>query len=236
ATERKAILLEQSLSGTVNPNPERERKWAVVVKQTNLPARIVPDSKAVVMVQPPAKPEEPAPRAMPYEPAAIPTTLEIDDLFEDVQTNTGEETQIPRISSYPVSGSASATPEMIPEVDPADDPEPADEPKSEPELDEQEAEPEEYDDEPAEEEVVDHRKNLDEFMTTPSGYGISFNRRQWLDLLKWSHHSGALSQEQRMQIVRMGRLIQNGRKLTTKQNDQVREMIVLVQTLGYRFP
>jgi hypothetical protein len=37
-----------------------------------------------------------------------------------------------------------------------------------------------------------------------------------------------------MQIVRMGRLIQNGRKLTKKQDEQVREIIVLVQTLGYR--
>jgi chromosome segregation ATPase len=66
--------------------------------------------------------------------------------------------------------------------------------------------------------------------------GISFNRQQWLDLLKWAHHSGALSQEQRMQIVRMGRLIQRGRKLTQKQDEQVRDMLSLVQTLGYRFP
>jgi len=65
--------------------------------------------------------------------------------------------------------------------------------------------------------------------------GISFNRQQWLDLLKWAHHSGALSQDQRMQIVRMGRLIQRGRKLTQKQDEQVREMLSLVQSLGYRF-
>ncbi|MFA4877814.1 MAG: response regulator [Methanoregula sp.] len=65
--------------------------------------------------------------------------------------------------------------------------------------------------------------------------GFSFNRTQWFDLLRWSHHSGALSQEQRMQIVRMGRLIQRGRRLTTKQEEQVMEMITLAQTLGYRF-
>jgi chromosome segregation ATPase len=65
--------------------------------------------------------------------------------------------------------------------------------------------------------------------------GIAFNRMQWFDLLKWAHHSGALSQDQRLQIVRMGRLIQKGRKLTNKQDEQVREMIVLVQSLGYRF-
>lgn len=65
--------------------------------------------------------------------------------------------------------------------------------------------------------------------------GTAFSRAQWFDLLKWAHHSGALSQEQRMQIVRMGRLIQKGRKLTNKQEEQVREMIRLVHTLGYRF-
>ncbi len=65
--------------------------------------------------------------------------------------------------------------------------------------------------------------------------GVSFNRAQWFDLLRWSHHSGALTQEQRMQIVRMGRLIQRGRRLTTRQEEQVVEMITLAQALGYRF-
>ncbi len=37
-----------------------------------------------------------------------------------------------------------------------------------------------------------------------------------------------------MQIVRMGRLIQKGRKLTNKQEEQVLEMIALVRKLGYR--
>jgi len=32
----------------------------------------------------------------------------------------------------------------------------------------------------------------------------------------------------------MGRLIQNNRKLTKKQEDQVNEMIALVEALGYR--
>jgi len=65
--------------------------------------------------------------------------------------------------------------------------------------------------------------------------GVSFNRAQWFDLLRWSHHSGALTQEQRMQIVRMGRLIQRGRRLTARQEEQVVEMITLAQALGYRF-
>jgi len=74
-----------------------------------------------------------------------------------------------------------------------------------------------------------------EFQPGSHGQGIAFDRAQWFDLLKWAHHSGALSQEQRLQIVRMGRLIQNGRRLTHKQDEQVREMIGLVQSLGYRF-
>ena len=64
--------------------------------------------------------------------------------------------------------------------------------------------------------------------------GFSFNRNQWMDLLKWAHHSGALSQDQRLKIVRMGRLIQKDRKLTNKQQDQIREIIAFVYAMGYR--
>ena len=73
-------------------------------------------------------------------------------------------------------------------------------------------------------------------MESVSGQNIAFNRTQWLDLLKWSHHCEELSQDQRMQIVRMGRLIQKGRRLTRRQEEQVLEMIALVQKLGYRIP
>jgi hypothetical protein len=72
--------------------------------------------------------------------------------------------------------------------------------------------------------------------TIVSGQNIAFNRTQWLDLLKWSHHCEGLTQDQRMHIVRMGRLIQKGRKLTKNQEEQVLEMIALVQRLGYRIP
>jgi hypothetical protein len=63
---------------------------------------------------------------------------------------------------------------------------------------------------------------------------FSINRKQWFDLLKWAHHSTTLTHDQRLQIVRMGRLIQKDRKLTRKQEEQVKEMISLVQALGYR--
>ena len=69
----------------------------------------------------------------------------------------------------------------------------------------------------------------------PQG-GFSFNRNQWMDLLKWAHHSEALTQDQRLKIVRMGRLIQKDRKLTKKQQDQIREIIAFVYALGYRPP
>ena len=69
-----------------------------------------------------------------------------------------------------------------------------------------------------------------------AGQHVTFNRAQWLDLLKWSRHCEDLTQDQRMQIVRMGRLIQKGRKLTKNQGEQVQEMIALVQRLGYRIP
>jgi len=70
--------------------------------------------------------------------------------------------------------------------------------------------------------------------TSVTGQNTAFNRAQWLDLLKWSHHCEGLTQDQRMHIVRMGRLIQKGRRLTKKQEEQVLEMIALVQRLGYR--
>ena len=70
---------------------------------------------------------------------------------------------------------------------------------------------------------------------TPSSHGVfTFDRRQWFELIKWARHSGTLSHDQRIQILRMGRLIQNNRKLTKKQEDQVNEMIALVEALGYR--
>jgi DNA-binding response OmpR family regulator len=65
------------------------------------------------------------------------------------------------------------------------------------------------------------------------GGDISFSSTQWLDLLKWAHYSDALSKDQRLKIVRMGRLIQKDRKLTKKQQEQVREILSLAGTLGY---
>ena len=104
-----------------------------------------------------------------------------------------------------------------------------------------EAQPEQEDDEePEEGEEKAEYEGSDESTYEAEGQvpqgGFSFNRNQWMDLLKWAHHSGALSQDQRLKIVRMGRLIQKDRKLTKKQQDQIREIIAFVYALGYRPP
>jgi hypothetical protein len=62
----------------------------------------------------------------------------------------------------------------------------------------------------------------------------AFNRQQWFDLFTWARHADALTADQRREIIRMGRLIQKGRKLTQQQDARIREMIELAQSLGYQ--
>jgi DNA-binding response OmpR family regulator len=68
---------------------------------------------------------------------------------------------------------------------------------------------------------------------SPAG-DIPFTSNQWLDLLKWARHSEALSEDQRLRIIRMGRLIQKDRKLTKNQQQQVSEILSLVNALGFQ--
>ncbi len=218
ASERKAAQMAQSLSGTGSAASERERKWAVVVKQTELPAEIKSAPKSVLVTVSPAARAGPVPPVSPDPHPEGSPSLCIEDLFEDDAPGPGA---ADRESEDPEHPSSVSTPGITLDEVPAEEFDPCDEQEEEPvDADEDDGDPE---------------KSLNDFVATPSSYGISFNRQQWFDLLKWSHHSGTLSQEQRMQIVRMGRLIQHGRKLTKKQDEQVRELIVLVQTLGYRF-
>ncbi len=240
ATEKRAAQMAQSLSGIEKTASERERKWAVVVKQTDLPAEIMPTPKAVITTNLPKTQAE----VIPDKSQEVSMSPGIEDLFEDDTPQTPVE-QIP-VPVHPHAAPAAETPIMTNEEEPDEEFETTDEPEDYQDADEREAseqgdkqamgDDDDNEEEPEDEEgnAGDQVKTLDDF-GPPSGYGISFNRQQWFDLLKWSHHSGALSQQQRMQIVRMGRLIQKGRKLTQKQDEQVREMMVLVQTLGYRF-
>jgi DNA-binding response OmpR family regulator len=66
-----------------------------------------------------------------------------------------------------------------------------------------------------------------------SGGDMSFTRGQWLDLLKWARHSEKISDEERLKIVRMGRLVQKDGKLAKKHQDQVREILSSASALGY---
>ena len=70
--------------------------------------------------------------------------------------------------------------------------------------------------------------------SVPAG-GISFDRQQWLGLFSWARHAEGLTGDQRREIMRMGRLVQRGRRLTKKQEERVREMLSLVHSLGYQF-
>ncbi|WP_292368455.1 response regulator [Methanoregula sp. UBA64] len=64
--------------------------------------------------------------------------------------------------------------------------------------------------------------------------GTTFSRRQWLDLIKWAHHAETLSREDRIRIVKLGRLIQQGRRLTPRQEEQLTGLVALAGAMGYR--
>ena len=67
-----------------------------------------------------------------------------------------------------------------------------------------------------------------------AGSETSFTPAQWLDLASWVHHNESLTPEQRHRILRLGRLVQNGRTLTRSQQDQVKEIFSMAQSLGYQ--
>ena len=212
------------------------QKKAVVVTHAGLPVEIRPAVQAVVVTTPPASPEGTIPRAISNTLKDEAPIFGIEDLFEDDPSVPAASDQPSVIPQPAIPEPSAETPDRIMDDAPAQEPDSVDEPESGQDTGDEEDEPDETDetDEGADKDAGDERETLDDFIKTPSGHGISFNRQQWFDLLQWSHHSGALSQVQRMQIVRMGRLIQKGRKLTQKQDEQVREMLALVQTLGYQ--
>ncbi|MGD0534095.1 MAG: response regulator [Methanoregula sp.] len=62
----------------------------------------------------------------------------------------------------------------------------------------------------------------------------AFSRQQWFDLLKWAHNADALTHEDRLRIVKLGRLLQKGRRLTGRQETQLEELVTLAYAKGYR--
>jgi len=237
ANERLAAAVQEKdqLRATIQPAGEPAvpgpAARAVVIRTSDLPAEVTAAPHSLVAV--------PAPSGV----APAHGASGVEDLFEERDAaETGEE-ELPSVTIvhdpdpkvtldvYP------CTP--APEIPPAED-DPADEIESDEEESGEDAD--ESDDADAEEPDEDGDDDEDtgadpvsSARPIPPVTGLSFNRAQWFDLLKWAHHSGVLTQDQRLQIVRMGRLIQRGRRLTQKQDEQVREMLVLVQSLGYRF-
>jgi chromosome segregation ATPase len=198
--------------------------YAVITRTSALPAEVSPLPKAVVAVPAPA--EEPP----------VPRVTSVEDLFEDYPDTAEDPEELPSVTiirdpapEIEIGGVFDTEPVIDEGNRTVDEPD-ADE--TDPDIMEDQDDPEGTDetDEPDEDDG-----SSPEFQPGFSGQGIAFDRAQWFDLLKWAHHSGALSQEQRIQVVRMGRLIQKGRRLTHKQDEQVRELIGLVHSLGYRF-
>ena len=75
---------------------------------------------------------------------------------------------------------------------------------------------------------------LDKHRVSPAPGSMKFDRRQWFDLIKWAHNTSSLSREEKLRFVRLGRLIQNGRNLNPRQEDQVSELVALAHSMGYK--
>jgi len=88
---------------------------------------------------------------------------------------------------------------------------------------------------PAAEEEDEDTGTLPEMTgAAPAAGETAFSRQQWFDLVKWAHNTPALSHDDRLRIVRLGRLIQKGRRLTRRQEAQLAELVALARSMGYR--
>jgi len=185
----------------------------------------LPDA-AAVPGQPPLEQEIPGADETPEMPV-IPGTMEVPPVQGEfgiavpVQeadlSGSGEEPESP----------ASPMEEQVPgdALSDADDlPETEESPGESDEVDTGEGEDEETPEEPEEDVEED----------TEHTVGAAFDRRQWLDLIKWAHHAELLKREDRIRIVKLGRLIQRGRRLTRKQEDQLAGLVALAEAMGYR--
>ncbi|MFA6364439.1 response regulator [Methanoregula sp.] len=68
----------------------------------------------------------------------------------------------------------------------------------------------------------------------PETISPAFSRQQWFDLMKWAHNTDALTHADRIKIVKLGRLLQRGRRITGRQEAQLEELVTLAFTKGYR--
>lgn len=65
------------------------------------------------------------------------------------------------------------------------------------------------------------------------------NRNLWFDMIKWVHHTGTIPPDQRKELLgslmKTTRLVQQGRHLTSRQEESMRALLARIQALGYRF-
>jgi hypothetical protein len=220
--ERLAAVAEKKPQPPRPPAPysgvKREaeilKKRSLIVKVPNIPTEIRPLPRSMVAIDP-VKISEPD----------SPHIKSVEDLYEDDEDDREKQDETPRVSIVQ-EPAAEPVRDVLPDMIPghSTDQESFFEDNGLSGSDSMTDE-----DEPDNDDSASASGNA-----APVSTDVAFNRAQWLDLLKWSHHCDALESDQRMQIVRMGRLIQKGRKLTKHQEEQVLEMIALVKRLGYR--
>jgi len=191
----------------------------------------LPDA-AAVPGQPPLEQEIPGADETPEMPV-IPGTMEV-PLVQ------GEFGMAVPIQESDISGSGEE-PERP--ASPMEEPVPGDVLSDENDLPETEESPGESDEvdagegdneETPEESEEDAEEDTEHTVGAAPAVGAAFDRRQWLDLIKWAHHAESLKREDRIRIVKLGRLIQRGRRLTRKQEDQLAGLVALAEAMGYR--
>jgi DNA-binding response OmpR family regulator len=86
--------------------------------------------------------------------------------------------------------------------------------------------------------VVDTNRAMKNQSAGPPG-DWTVNRNLWFDMIKWVHHTDAISPDQRKELLdslmKTSRLVQQGRHLTCRQEEIMRTLLVHLQALGYRF-
>ncbi|MDD1701491.1 MAG: response regulator [Methanoregula sp.] len=234
AKDTVAALKNTAPVHPVVENPPAEGR-VVIVKEPALPAIIAIGPHALlrkgidpVAPVPVREADEPSIRIRSVEDLfEDPKELDVHDL-PDAAQRTGVSMEGKETGPNQDSRGSERAPIIVEEVIPDDEYEPAgeqepDEPVQDGEPDPEEAGPESGSDEGDEEEPE------------PATEGnLTFGRQQWFDLVRWAHNSGSLSHEDRLRIVKLGRLIQKGRQLTGRQEAQLAELVTLAHTMGYR--
>jgi chromosome segregation ATPase len=219
--------LEQSLSQADLAGTEKKAVQEIIAKEPDLPVKIEPASHSLELV---IRPEEQTPPPPEEEPGSSESSAgdKTPGMVNRPQKFSGIEDLFEEDASVPIPDQDTSPPPEIPEGEVSPDLV-----QSKAETENPEYEGEIPDESEGVEEPEKDTRGTHTYEDVVPGPAFSFNRRQWLSLIKWARHSESLSHDQRLQIIRMGRLIQKNRRLTREQEEQVGEMIALVQALGY---